>query len=192
MALLAYALTTLANVKALLGITDTVSDDILENYIDAATEAIENYCKRRFTSTTYTDEVYDGTGTKYLNLKHYPVTAITVREKLISDYGSDSWDDLQDEWFQFQENGRVIYNIGFDEGFSNYRFTYVAGYVVIPDDVRDACEKIAVTWFQAKKKAGGIQSERLGEYSVTFGDFKNQIKDLGLDEILDAYRTPEV
>jgi uncharacterized phiE125 gp8 family phage protein len=195
MPLLAYALTTLANVKAILGITAATYDDILENYIDAATEAIENYCNRRFLSTVHTNEIYDGTGSKYLVLRHYPIITFTSAQKLISDYESNDWEDLETEWLQHQAtNGRVFYEGGFHEGFSNYRFTYTAGYVTIPNDVRDACEKLVVEWYNNRTKASGVTSERLGEYAISYSPTvtASQIKGLGLDAILDAYRTPQV
>ncbi len=44
---------------------------------DALEDSIERYCKRTFESTSYTLEKYDGTGTRNLYLKNYPVTALT-------------------------------------------------------------------------------------------------------------------
>jgi hypothetical protein len=43
---------------------------------DAVEDYVEKYCRRTFASTTYTLEKYNGTGTKYLALKNYPILEI--------------------------------------------------------------------------------------------------------------------
>jgi len=50
----------------------------LQNLIDAASNLIENYCKRVFLTTVYVDEVYDGDGSSVLLLRNIPITALTT------------------------------------------------------------------------------------------------------------------
>jgi len=83
MALLDYALTTLARVKTFLGISGTSddelltslinNDELLTSLINSCTDFIENYCDRRFKQKAYTNELYNGNGTNKLLLKNYPV-----------------------------------------------------------------------------------------------------------------------
>ena len=76
-----YALIALDDVKESMGISDASKDNILTRYINYATDLIEKYCNnRRFKETTYTDEEVNGSGTRYLNLEHFPVTSITKLE----------------------------------------------------------------------------------------------------------------
>ena len=77
MALSSSALTTLAKVKCYLGITNEDSDKILEPLIERASGYLERYCHRKFTSRSYTREVYAGNGERRLILDQYPITAVS-------------------------------------------------------------------------------------------------------------------
>jgi len=70
------AITTLANVKEYLGITDTSNDSLLSNLITRVQSLIETYCERTFDSTAYTSWLH-GDGTNILYLPQWPVTALT-------------------------------------------------------------------------------------------------------------------
>jgi hypothetical protein len=73
----AYALTTLANLKAYLDITACEDDNVLEQHIDRATDFLERYCNRQLKTRSYTREIYWGNGQTRLILEQYPVTAVT-------------------------------------------------------------------------------------------------------------------
>lgn len=85
-----YALTTLSNVKARLGITNTSSDSLITAYINAATDFIERECGKtglesypndgHFVQKTYTNEVYTAKGRRQerLVLRNAPVTYLIV------------------------------------------------------------------------------------------------------------------
>ena len=70
-----YALTTLANVKAYIGIGDSGSDGFLENLIDRASDYIEKLCDRKFKQRTYR-EWYDGDGSQKLQLNNWPTVQV--------------------------------------------------------------------------------------------------------------------
>lgn len=76
MAVRAYALTALAEAKRHMDITVTTDDGEIEALIDAASDLIEKFCKRRFATQAYTDQLYDGTGDETLFLDNYPVTEV--------------------------------------------------------------------------------------------------------------------
>ena len=71
------ALTTLAQVKAFLGIpsTNISQDPWLDSLRSAAEEVIQSRCGRRFESQTYTDYL-SGNNTRLLPLRQRPVTAV--------------------------------------------------------------------------------------------------------------------
>ena len=53
---------------------------------------------------------------------------------------------------------------GWSEGILNYRVLYTAGYIAIPEDVREACAQIVATYYwQTKRDPGLIQESIAGE-----------------------------
>ena len=75
MAVDTYALTTLAKLKAWLGITISTYDTLLEASIDRASAKIESYCGREFLIRAQT-EWKDTWGAERFVLKHSPVTNV--------------------------------------------------------------------------------------------------------------------
>lgn len=197
MALVAYALTSLDNLKQVLGIVTNTENDLLENIINRATDTIESYCNgRRFISTVYTNQEYDGTGTCLINARHYPITALTAYEKNQGSVGTADWNTLQSDYIKYiddgQGPGQFYYQMGFAKGIKNYRFSYTAGYTTIPYDLEQACLDLCV-WFYKMRQNMGMQSETLGEYSYTKANMTgNPIENLGIDLILEKYRTPTI
>jgi len=197
MALVDYALVSLDDAKEVLSITGDAEDDKIINLINRATDIIETYCNgRRFASTTHTNEIYDGTGDYYLPLEHYPVTTLTSVERRTGDFDTPAWEALESAFYDLDDDGErgpgmVYHSGGFMEGARNYRITYTAGYTTIPNDLQQACFKL-IAFLYTQTKATGMKSETLGEYSYTKADNESTLKELGLDEVLDAYRTPVV
>jgi hypothetical protein len=76
MAVNTYALTSLAQVKLYLDITDEASDPLLEKLIDRATDIIERWAGRKFMSRTYDRERYSGIEGRVLVLDQYPITRV--------------------------------------------------------------------------------------------------------------------
>ncbi|TCW35302.1 putative phiE125 gp8 family phage protein [Laceyella sacchari] len=137
MAISPYALTTLANAKEYLQITDTSQDARLEILINGTTIAIENYIKRKVKERTFTDEAYDGNGTDLLFLKNKPVSSIAS----VKYVGNGITDILEMDNYRVDAHGRLYNASGWVRGFQNYLVTYTAGYSTIPDDIQLACLK---------------------------------------------------
>lgn len=76
MAVGTYALSTLAELKAHLGITVSTDNTILEGYIDAATAKIERWVGRQILLRTYS-EWYGGNDVRTVRVKQYPVNNVT-------------------------------------------------------------------------------------------------------------------
>jgi len=197
MGVVSYALTTEDNLKEVLGITTNTENNLIDNIINRATDIIESYCgNRRFMSTAYTNEEYDGTGTCYINSRNYPITHLTAYEKNYGSVGTTDWNTLQADYIRYldegQGPGQFYYQMGFSRGVRNYRFTYVAGYATIPNDLEEACIELCVYIYKDRQNKG-MKSESLGEYSYVKESFTgNIIENLGLDLVLDKYRTPTV
>ena len=77
MSLDTYALATRAALKEYLVITGDDEDNLLERYLDRATDYIERYCNRKLKTRSYTKEIYWGNGSQYLELDQYPVTKVS-------------------------------------------------------------------------------------------------------------------
>ncbi len=71
------ALTTLATLKAFLGITTTTQDPQIDALRGAAEQAIKSYCNQPFEPATYT-EYYTGSGNRQIILRKIPVSSITT------------------------------------------------------------------------------------------------------------------
>lgn len=70
------ALTTRANIKSLIGVSDTSLDALIDLLIPQADAIIKGYLQRDIEQATYT-EYYDGSGDKVLLLNQTPVQSIT-------------------------------------------------------------------------------------------------------------------
>jgi hypothetical protein len=194
MPLLSYALVTLGDLKDALEITDGSQDTYLTSLINRATNIIEKYCNgRRFKETVYSNEEYNGIGGNFLNIKHYPIISITNIEKRTGDFASPNWDSLDSSFYKMLDTeGQIYYTLGFNAGIRNYRINYSAGYTDIPEDLQQACITL-ISYLKNQEKTAGMQSETMGELSyIKTDDEKATIKNLGLDEVLDYYRTPLV
>ena len=182
---------SLADTKEYLGISsgDTDNDDLIINMINRATTLVETYLDRVILTATYTNEVYEGTGSPYLFLRQYPVTALTSIDYRTENYQS-SYETLDTTEYDYRaDNGVVRRNANFRSVPAEYRVTYTAGYAAasVPQDLSLAVlDLISYLWNQRKSK--GIQSERLGEYSVTWFEGARSIRESGAFAILEPYR----
>ena len=204
MAVTTYALTTRARLQDFLGITSPTAtqQSLLDRSIDAATDFIERYCGRRFQLTTNTQEVYDGTDTPYILLKNWPVstTAAFTLEERESTKNSNNWGSIDSEdYFIHYDEGIVEFIGGFK--FRKYprafRATYASGYdfdtvtagkeleAVGLGDLEYAVWKLAGTIYNNRKNNLNVESERLGDYAVTFR--KQVMEDEDVKSILDKF-----
>lgn len=144
MALIASALTTLADVKALLGITSATDDTRLEMLINDISVMVARLCDRTFVRTTYTSENYTGTNRQLLILREWPlvsVSSVYVNGSLIPN-------TLYEVKMQDQRIGAIYKsdgwncNINYVTGLTldtwavgrDYTVTYIAGYYM-PGDI---------------------------------------------------------
>lgn len=178
------ALTTLARLKTYMGISGTTHDTVLELIINVVSDVFKTALNRTLIQTIYTNEVYDGSGTRKLILRNAPVIStspftLQVRSSIAN---VDSWDSLDSSLFYVDYNAGIIELIsGIFVGIPrHYRITYTAGYnfsnsdggnTLESQDIGDleqafweTCKKV----FKDRKVKSGIQSESIGDYSVTY------------------------
>lgn len=211
MAVKSYALTTRQRLIDFLGlgtVSDTTKQNVLDRIIDAVTEFIENYIGYRIKLTTYTNEEYDTEEGNKLILDKFPVVTFTQLQRRNSSLNEDNWETIDSQYYHVDLNAGIIYGAGvgkygagweFAKTRRGYRVTYSAGYdfdnaVTFLSDTQAGDLEFAmwtlcgIAWNQ-RKQGGGVQSERVGDYSVTFRKAIYENEDL--KAILDKYARSE-
>ncbi len=164
-----YDLTTLANVRAYMGISSTTYDVTLASLISQASAAISIYCDQVLVEQSVT-EVHDifapRSFLKLRNTINPSITAITFdkyetnesvippTEFYVSDYGT----------VRFKPSS--TYGRNFDGIIS---VTYTAGYSTIPADLTLACNMLVKSLFDMRSKDYGVKKESIGDYSYELG-----------------------
>jgi len=178
MALRSNALCTVDQVKEYADIKDEHKNDSIELYINAASDMIDEYLGYDPETQTYTEEVYDGNGTKFLALKARPITTLTT---VLEDGDTVSTTDfVTRSWYI---DG---YDYVFVRGNSNFKITYIAGYesTAMPPSITLACVKIAAVMLKEDGRTGS-----LGTSSISHGDGSRTFMEQTYSSILESLST---
>ncbi len=168
-----YDLTTLANAKAELGITDSASDVALRRYISSASVAAANYCDRVFVVETVSEQFippqcYPYYSGEILQLARFPIIAVT----------SVTEDDtvlVEDTDFSVDyKTGRLVRLASDGVSISvwpivSITVVYSAGYTTTPADLEDAVIRMVTQRYSAKGRDSSLRSEEIpGVRSATY------------------------
>ena len=210
MALIPTALTTVANVKAALRLTTSYYDSYLETLINAVSEYVAGYTGRIWLGAYSADitEYPDPRG-RFLFLKAFPIKTITsIKEGTATlAYTDDNTGDYRYE--RSKEEGMVERGGGistFDNdgyggsgwmrGWRRIEVKYTGGYqdqAHLPTDLVLAVDSIVAEVFKGLERAGGVQSESIGSYSITYASIDKTTKENpGVLAILDQHRMPNL
>lgn len=190
-ALSAEALTTVADVKELLGITTGAQDNLITRNINMATKMILNYCGvSSFRSTAYT-EYYDALGGDHLVLRNKPIITLTSLSYRNQWGNNDSWTALDAELYYTDLSAGLIQTLTpLGGSYDSWKVVYTAGYATIPEDLAEACARLAANLTQGGVAGQNIKSKREGQRQVEYfdsGTNRSLIESLGLDDILEPY-----
>ncbi len=195
--LLSYALTTVADVKELLGIDagDSTKNNLIIRKINQSTLMIESFCSKpngqHFASTVYTDEEYDGTGTNQLSLRNRPVITFTSFSERNTTENDSSWSVIDTELYFVDNNAGVIdCNFTLNQNWNLYKVTYTAGYTDIPADLAEACATLAAYLVDNATTGTSIKSKEQGPKKIEYFDNssgQSLIESLGIDDMLVRY-----
>lgn len=159
------ALTTLATLKAELGVTGSSQDTRLSGLIRQVSDAIETFCDRRFQRRTLTHIVLQPNRTIYLTA--WPVVSIAS----ITDNGV-AW--TSDDYTLDADEGiikRTLYGVGYGspcgyDFWSSLSITYTGGYILpgeegadLPGDLERACLDLASRYFHGGGRDPALRSE---------------------------------
>jgi hypothetical protein len=181
-----YSLTTVARLKELITLTSAGFDVKLLYLINSVTDFIEGECNRRFKETTYTNEIYsiDHGGQNFLQLKQFPVSAVTSLKYKAGTKSNPNWTEFNADDWEVLEDGETgliqIYGT-LPIGINNISVTYTAGYKInftnygdntthtLPADLTGLAERL-VTKFLKRREAEGKLTESYDGGSVTWKD----------------------
>lgn len=149
-----------------LSLDDASQDGQLLFCLQAASDAIENHCQRKFKKASY-QERRSGTGSKYVSLRNFPIHEIS---ELAGPDGSVTG--------FIQLGDGILYRAeGWPCGEYNLKLTYIGGYILPSDDpaaepsdlpatLEMACLILAKMMYKGE---WGRTTERIdGEYSVSY------------------------
>jgi len=199
--LYSYALTTLADVKETLGIDagNTTKDNLITRKINQATDMIEAYCglgnassgAHHLASTTYTNEEYDGTGTKQLILLGRPISTFTQLQQRSTTENASDWETVDTEYYFVDNDSGVIDSLfTFNKHWNLYRTTYTAGYSTIPADLGEACATLASYLVDNATTGAGVKRKEQGPKEIEYFQPMqggSLIENLGIDDSINRY-----
>jgi hypothetical protein len=201
-----YDLTTLADVKAELMITDDLSDTWLSSVISRISAQIRLYCNRVFQVETLQDAIYYQMdpypyqvpgGVMQLQLSRWPIVSIAsvtinnqIASPLVLTQGTD---------FTVDPNTGILIRLNSYTGYPMIWeddptvIVYQAGYETVPLDLEDACIRlIKMKWFARTRDPllkstddAGVGTQAFWVGSLGLGMMPPDIADL-----LDSYRVP--
>lgn len=218
MALSVQALTTVANVKTYLGITDASQDAMITQLINSVSDDIASRCNRVFLSAERTEKLA-GNGRQALLLTFYPVT--DVKSVTLNDTALTAGTDFvveADEGYLFKmegvwpkiESGQTLRPpyipelplVDENSLKRNIEVVYTAGYILpyqattganpivstLPYDLEMACIKMVAADIN-RKGSEHEKSENLGPLQSAFLDSDYSESVLG---VLERYKRPVI
>jgi len=123
-------LTTLATVKAALGLVGSEQDALITSLISQVSQSIESFCNRSF-ALAARSEYRHGTGSTTLLLRDYPAASIQAVVINGTPLPTSAW--------ALVDRCVVLYGYRFTPGRLNVRIDYLAGYLQIPADIELSC-----------------------------------------------------
>lgn len=178
----------LEEMRAFLNLEDSDQvnmNDILIDLLDAYNGKIENYLGVTMINTVYASEKYDGEGTDYLFLDHYPiisVTALSIDGTALSVVEGTDFHTYNTEGYI-----RLDSSIFTTTDLHNVVITYSAGWGEERDDVSDVLKNTLKTWVARVFKAEIIDfNTKFDESSLA--NIKSQMMPWDIKQDLDYYR----
>jgi hypothetical protein len=193
MPLLSYALCSVADVEKQLGETLAGNDiTVCENMINLATQYAEKYIGRNIKARSSDEtEVFDiEPNTQDIFVKNFPIISVTSVKQNTTLLTVDV------DYLKYSDIGKFTKPYAnWTDGYKMVEIVYKGGYATVPEDLMQWCIEI-ITYMFDTKEDGNIQSERVGQLSVSYGAISGNYS-VGnivaqkpwLKEILDLYKS---
>lgn len=166
-------LATLEELKLYLWITDSDSDDVLNQLLAQSQAFIQSYTGRDLIATDYTKELYSWKAEREFQLKQFPI--ITVAEKELALFQYNNWTLWTPVWVDFdvdsyradKEAWIVLLWFNLLRGFQNIQVTYKAWFETIPADLNLAAIRLSAYYYNTRN-SDWILSESVDGASIRF------------------------
>jgi hypothetical protein len=156
--------TTLATVKAWLGLTVTSDDTLLTALITRASALMDDIMSRTLLTASYT-EWRDGPGGQFISTRNYPITAVAgVSVDGVAILPSP---DALTAGYGFTPLQVFLRDYKFTRGVQNVQLQYTAGLSAAPADVEQACIELVAFKYRGRNWIGQSSKILQGE-NVTF------------------------
>ena len=190
--------TTIAKVQALLGTTIPAGRHAdVEDFIEAVTAYIDKYTGRTFTSVQE-DRYFDAYGSQSLLVDSFTgeadVSLLDSNGDVVTNFEAS---EFREAPYNTRVKDQLVIlggwnwsNYGARFGRGRYRVKVNAkwGAGGVPADISMAATKMVADLYLNGGEDGSIQSESLGDYSVTYSMTENSAAHLGVTSVLDMYR----
>lgn len=191
--------TTKAKVQEYLNKTISIT---LEDILYSVEKFIDNYTDRNFKADSEASaRVYNGNGQQNLKIDDcVEVTKVEVGSNVYGDSFSEISDSGADRYYLMPANYSAdnvpidmihLRNRYWSEGFQNHQITAKWGYSSsAPKDIILAATILAAAIYESGRSGavGGVKTEKIGEYSVTFKDDRELADFNKAVQILDRYK----
>jgi Phage gp6-like head-tail connector protein len=166
-------LVALADLKAILGITDSANDMLLGNIIQRGSDAIARFCNRVFAQRTVI-ETLPGPGGQLLKLKFVPIitlTSITFEGVAVD---SASYTLIEpDAGMVYREVGWFYTGHAYDYAATythGYNLPDMAGTDTLPHDIQQAALELCKGMWLARQRDPAVSMESVPDvYTVQYG-----------------------
>ena len=167
-------LTTLANVKAWLGLPQVADDAVIARLISGVSANIQAWLGRTIALATYT-ETRDGSGNAAIILKHAPVASIT--SLAINGLAVPAATGLADNGYRLAGRKLVLNTSLFTRAVGNVAVVYQAGYATTPPDLEQAAIELIALRYRERDRIGHTSKTLAGETVAFFtGDMPASVK----------------
>lgn len=184
---------TLQGLKDYLGIEGDAADDRLTVALARGSELVKAYCRKALESTTYTDELWDGTGTDTLQVRAPIISVAAIKEfGTALTFGTNPTGNFDVIWYGPEGHLVRPYGIWIPRR-RHYAITYDAGYTAdtMPQIVEQAAYEYAAL-VNAEKDRVGINHKTTGQQTTEFSrDLPKHVRD-GLDYYREVAMTTRV
>lgn len=157
------ALTSIEAVKAYLGSTKTVDDDLFATLIVRCSTWFESQTRRVFALASYTDTFYGDGGCLYAP-RQFPVQSVTSLE--VNGEAVPAAVAASDNGWRLLEGIIVLRGYSFTQG-CLVTIGYTAGYSLVPADVEQAVIELVCDRYRYRQRQGKT-SESLGGESASY------------------------
>lgn len=161
---MATALTSLANVKDWLGITDSASDTTLSRMVTSYSNSVANYINRDLGLQAYTEN-RDGKGGDTMVVTAFPLVTVTLVS--VDDVVQLAQVGHGNPGYVFTDFRIILVGSVFTPGRQNVVLSYTAGFAAIPPDI----EQATIEWISDRFKSRdriGVNSRSLAGETVAY------------------------